>query len=709
MKRLKIHAAYSKIEIRRALRLRNKAAALLFFILAMVLIQDGISQYRDHMKQKEDFKKIEVERVKKYPNYTGYGAIGMRLYFAPAPLEIFFNKSAAAPQMTAVLNNGERLSIDTSMNGGDMFKNRGGNFADFDGLMMLAGYFAVIFYGVATFRHKRYHQLLAKITGNRQMFWHTVISRYQVIGLFFLALTAAAVGLVLINGIVLSSRDYIHLAGYILDWQLTAFFLFILGSLVGKLPSRETGNLLAVIVWFVVVLVLPAAAEKAVEKKSAGIISNFQAELEKWNQIIAFEHRAIQEAGKFKPEKANTESVKRLVESFINNEYRHILAAERQLEIEIAENAKFYRNLSTVFPTTSHCVVANGLSGKGYEAGVGFYRRSRIIKEGFADFYKKKRYYSNDKQVEPFVKGEENVYYGDSQPPGNFWVIESIKLGWVLVVLVAAYLVNRSDLYGYRLNAKAENTPQALALERGKRQVLRVYGDGTGDYLYRVLSGKGRKNGKGARQGKEKAGNGKGARQGKGNAVLWESRDLAASPCPVEFVYLCAPGDLPGDIPVRDFLAIPAAINGKTREEYTGLLERLKLGRKAVRYSQLSLMKQFEVLMSLVEGARGDIYIFRNTALDMPAGAYIVLKERMAQLAELGAAVIYLTPDPLAVDRELETQRDYRQMDLKAWDHMVESLKRYNETREKRGIREEGEEKSVEDSDEIELVDETPA
>ena len=691
MKIIKIYTTYSKIEIRRALQLKNGIAALLFFILAMVLAQDGVYQYRDHIKQKEEFNKVEIEKVKKYPNYTGYGAIGIRLYFAPAPLEIFFNKSAAAPQMTAVINTGERLSIGTSMNGGDMFKNRGGNFADFGGLMMLAGYFIVIFYGVTAFRHKRYHQVLARSMGSRRLFWHVVICRYQVIGFFFLAVTAAAAALVSLNGIVLSGRDYIELAGYILDWQITAFFLFIAGSLAGKLPSRETGNFLAVIIWFVAVLVLPAAAEKAVEKKADAIISHFKLELEKWNKIIAFENRAIQKQGKFNPANANTNTERDLVESFIKNEYQHILAAERQLEIEMAEIAKFYRDLSAVFPTTSHRAVTNGISGKGYEAGVGFYRRGRITKEKFADFYKKKRYYSDDKQVEPFIKGEENIYYGKSRLPGNFWEMTAIKLLWVLAVLYAAYLVNRRDLYGYRLNAKAKNSPRELSLHRGKRQVLRVYGHGTGDYLYRVLSGKGKKHAKGA---------------GKGNAVLWESSDLAEKPRPVEFVYICAPADIPPDIPARDFLALQAALKGRKREEYTGILDTPRPGRKAGKYGQLPLMKQFEVLMSLALETKGDIYIFRNTAYEMPAGAYIRIRERMAELAATGAAVIYLTPDPLAADRELETRRDYRQIKLEAWDHMVEALKRHKPDMEKREKREEDEEKSAEDIDEIELLDE---
>lgn len=691
MKIIKIYTAYSKIEIRRALRLRNVIAALLFFILAMVLVQDGVSQYRDHTKQKEEFKIVEIERIKQHLSYTAYGLLGIRLYFAPAPLEIFFNKSAAAPQMTAVINTGERLSIDTSMNGGDMFKNRGGNFADFGGIMMLAGYFMVIFYGVTTFRHKRYHQVLAKSMGNRRLFWHAVICRYQVIGFFFLAVTAAAAALVSLNGIVLSGRDYIELAGYILDWQITAFFLFIIGSLAGKLPSREAGNLLAVIIWFAAVLVLPAAAEKAVEKKADTIISHFRLELKKWNKIISFENRAIKEAGKFNPANANTKTERDLVESFIKNEYQHILAAERQLEIEMAEIAKFYRDLSTVFPTTSHRVVTNGISGKGYEAGVGFYRRSRITKERFADFYKKKRYYSDDKQVEPFIKGEENIYYGKSRLPGNFWEMAAIKLVWVLVLLYAAYLVNQRDLYGYRLNAKAKNSPRELLLHRGKRQVLRVYGHGTGDYLYRVLSGKGKKHAKGV---------------GKGNAVLWEGSDLAEKPRPVEFVYICSPADIPPDIPARDFLVLQAAIMERTWEEYTGILDWPRSCRKAGKYGQLPLMKQFEVLMSLAAGTKVDIYIFRNTAYEMPAGAYIRIKEKMAELAAAGAAVIYLTPDPLAVDRELETRRDYRQIKLAAWDHMVEALKRHKQGMEKKEDREEDEEKSVEDMDEIELLDE---
>jgi hypothetical protein len=685
MKRKSTYISFSKIEFRRALKLRNGGAALLFIFLAMSLIQDGVHQYLDHMKQKEEFKKIEFEKAKQHLKYEVYGSIGMMVYFAPAPLEIFFNKSAAAPQMTAGLNAGEKLSIDTSMNGGDMFKNRGGNFADFGGLMMLVGYLMVIFYGTGIFRHKRYRQMLANIMGNNRVFWQAVLCRFQVIGFFFLAVTAAAVGLVLLNGIVLSGQDYINLAVFFLEWLLTGFFMFIIGSLLGKLPSRETGNLLAIIIWIVAVLVLPAAADKAVEKKSDAIISHFQAELDKWNKIIAFENRANQEAGEFDPANTKTKTERDLVESFIAKEYQGILAAEKQLEVEIAENVKFYRDISTVFPTTSHRAVTNRLSGKGYDAGRGFYRFSRITKERFADFYKKKRYYSNDKQVEPFIKGEEGVYYGESKLPGNFLWMVLVKLGWVLAVLVAAYLVNRSDLYGYRLNTEAKNLPRLLSFGRGKRQVIRTYGDGMGDYLYRVLS-----------------------RKGRGAGILWEGRDLVESPQALGFVYICAPGDIPGDIPVRDFLALQGAVKGRPREEYPGLLEGLKPGVKAGRYGRLPLMKQFEVLMSLAEGASGDIYIFRNTALEMPARAYIRIKERMEELAGAGAAVIYLTANPLAVDREAETPRDYGQIKLEAWDHMVEGLKRYRERREKK--EKQGDPAAVEnadeDSEEIDILDE---
>jgi hypothetical protein len=157
--------------------------------------------------------------------------------------------------------------------------------------------------------------------------------------------------------------------------------------------------------------------------------------------------------------------------------------------------------------------------------------------------------------------------------------------------------------------------------------------------------------------------------------VLWEGRDPAAEPRALEFVYICAPADIPGDIPARDFLALQASVMGRTRAEYQGILTRLEIGGKVRRYGNLPLMKQFEVLMSYAEGTKGDIYIFRNTALDMPAGAYIRIREKMEELAASGAAVIYLTTNPLAIDRELEAQRDYGQMDLKAWDHMVYWMK----------------------------------
>jgi hypothetical protein len=430
-------------------RLFNRTSVSLFtffLLLSLYFVQTGINNYKSVIENKIAFQAIEKLKVQQYINYNQYGTYGFRILFIPSPLSIFFVNSSTISELTSNVDSGERLNIYNSFKGKALFAEKSGGFKDFSGVMLLLGSLLVLYFGYESIIHKDYSRFMCSLTNLKSFFTSIILSRISIIFLFFLVICAVSLVLVQVQGIKLSPQDYLHFAFYIAGLQLTYIFFFILGTIAGSFKSRFTGFVIVIFSWFAFVFMAPGIVSTVTAKRADNIVSNYHLELQKLQQIMSFEKHAMNEVGP--TTKNNINSVKRLIESYWNNEFKKIQASEEMMENEMKKNIHLFETLSFFFPSTFYLAASDEISSKGYENFIRFFHYIRILKGDFVRFYLNHRYYSQSSdhettattpKVKSFIKENENLFHAPSRLPRYLFLGTLITILYIVGLLGFSY------------------------------------------------------------------------------------------------------------------------------------------------------------------------------------------------------------------------------------------------------------------------------
>ena len=616
---------FFKIEFKRLVNTVTVILAVLFAALSMYFIHDGTNQYKDILDKKENFKKIEQSKVKRHVNYTIYATQGFRVLFVPSPLSIFFYNSGAFSELSATLDVGERANITGSYKGQNMFRERRVMYADFFGLYILFGSLMALVYGFLSFRYREYLKLLGSLGGFRKVYIYISAARFLLLGLYFFVVTALGIGLVLVNGIRFTGSDYLYIAGYLGLWLLAVPVMFSAGALIGAVKSNAVGGTVLMVTWIFLFYISPLVLNQVSGAISAKMKSIYQLEKEKWDALMDFEKRAIEEVGRFKKEMLKTQSEKKLIESFMNREYKEMLTFEKKMEKEMRDNIRMYQWLSLISPGTVLSSTAGEMSGKGFGSLVDFYEYVQELKDKFCQFYKYKKFYSEEEEtgVESFIKGEENIYYSIKRlPPNILWgVVELLVL--IIGLQLVSYYSHKRVLARVEGEAPVQWDPAEIKQGKDEYGVWQMEEEGFIQRMYNHLS----------------------------------EED--------NFLYLCHVERLPGDIRADYFLELAAVLQGISLETSEPLWEK--------QLHRLKSLEKFKVLVAmtgLAQRAGKDFYLFHDITRDMPIDAAVLLKERMEALSGQGATVMLLLRDQLVSGRGLGKSYGIRK--ASSWSEQVE-------------------------------------
>ena len=634
----------------------NIIIALLFFVAAMYFVQDGSWQFKSILDNKDDFVKIEKFRVQQNRSYSQYGASGFRVMFIPSPLSVFFFNSGVNNNLTADLDVGSRLTISSSFKGRDAFKDRAGNFADFSGLFIFIGTLLVFLYGYEAFRQTDYLKFLSSIITIKKVFWLTVFARFFLALLFFLAVTAAAVLLVVVNGISLRSPDLLYLAVFFLVWMLTVFFFLTLGSIIGLKASKQAGLSLIVIAWLVLVYFIPLGIQKITATGARDIPPNYKLELEKYDHLMKFEQRVTEVVKNYSIKMDSTKEIRDLVDTFINNEYKKIKKIENDLEDNSTKKVNNYQLYSIFTPATFFANVREEMGGTGYENILSFFRYVVNLKHKFCMFYKEKKFYSDDRKVESFIKGDKNIYYAKSRLP-NILPGIGVLIMYIIILLAVSSRLHKNVLYRITDEEMEEVKAVNLKFKRGEYMVGEIYSNAIPNLLFHVFSGE-------CKELKERGFNGK---------ILVDEADISSETCREDFLYLCKPGSLPNNLTIKDFIYFIAGIAGERKGDI--LSSALIKGMAGKKIKQFTRDEKCDVLLALAGIIKRGIYLINDIAPNMMVEFAYRFKDKMDVLSRQGAMVIYLTTDdfirkspesesPLYVNRYWSDQVDnYKKQD----------------------------------------------
>jgi hypothetical protein len=638
-------ARFLKLEFNRLLTNTTLIIAALFFALSMGLVKSGTEWYRDIPKDNEDFKVNQKIKAEGSLSYNQMGVNGFSVKYVPPPLIIFSYNSGLFSDLTAHINVNEKLEIHESIKGKNTFKERVALPLDFTGAMLFFGSLILIFYGCNTLRPREYLRDITGMWGRIKVYACLIASRFLLISLFFIFTAAAAVGLVLLEGIQLQGNHYVYLLRLMLIWEMTAFFAFLLGTLLGIIRNIPLGNLMVFLAWILFIFILPAVNSKVMKAKANNIPSTNKMEKVKLGELRNFEKRAIAKDGRLKKENAKSKSELEWIESFWKNEYKNIRAIEKELEKQMSEKIGLHQTLSAICPSAFFYSASAEQSGLGYESILEFFRYLQDLKHRFCQYYKEKKYYSDDKKVEPFIKDEElYLYYGESRVHGKFLNGIFIMLAQIIVLTILSYLSFKYALFHLSRDEIKKLNTRDLGLKKDKPNVLYSPDNLLAILLFCIFFGYYNKI----------------VRKGFSREFRLPGFDINSPKKSHGVAYISSERFFPGEIGVNDYIALCAAMvrlpAGQEKEIFNipGIQ-----AIKNKRFNQLEIHEWGEVPLAVHLMRKSDVYLFFDTTLRVKGKIVLRFMEKLMELVDSGAAAVYVYTDRKVTFDQEETPDHY--------------------------------------------------
>ena len=651
---------------------RNTIIILLLLFFLLYFIQAGVSQYKAALENNEEFKKTENLKVSIYITYSQYGAMGIRMLFTPSPISVFFSNTGIISDMTAFLDSAARLNIFNSLKGKNGFTLKNFGFTDFSGIILYFGSLFALLFGYESFHHKEYLKLLSSISGFRRIYFFVILSRFILLLLLLLAIIGLSAVLLLINQVTLSKQEYLQLLNFGLIILFLLLFFFVLGTITSSMRSRVGGLLTLTILWFVLVFFIPAAVHTLVAGKAKRITAVYRSELEKFQIVMDYEEKARKKEGFFVRGKKITKTEKDMIEEFWNTGFQKIGSLEKEMEKQMKKSISFYQGLSNIFPSTFYFSVTNEISSKGYENLIDFYRTSQKLKIDFVRFYIDRIFYfSNYSKVEPFIKKDENMFYGRSRLPGSFGWGLFLNLFYLCVFFAISYFRVKKAMFILANIEDAELTPMELQLKKGDFKVLESEGDLFKNQLFNLFSGE-------KRELKKKGFTGK---------VFIDGIDIVSEKKEMDFLYICHPECFPKEIKAGDILTLFTRLMKIPKRDVRAALASHGAISEAITRKKIGALKKHEkgeIILAIMEMKNKDIYLVNDAARGMPIEFAVRLKDDMVELKEKGALVLYLTNDDLITVKSIK--KGYGIYDSPNWCNLVEYYKELLDIKEENKV-----------------------
>ncbi len=620
--------AFFILELKRFINKKNLIIFIVFLLITLFLVQIHINQYQHAAENNRKFKEVEALKVKQFLNYTQYGLYGFRVFFNPSPVSIFFSYSGAFSELVSNIDTGEKMIFYNSVKGKTLFEQNPVGFVDFSGILMLLGSLFVLYTGYESLRHKEYLKFVATLSDYKKTFFSMLVSRAVFCMLFFLFIMGAGLLLAGLNGVNIPAKEMNHLLVYLAVTLLMLLFFFAAGMVGSSFKSRVTGVVTAVSLWFALVFFVPWVVRAVILKSSETIRPTCHMELEKLTLLMDFEKRASREVGIFKSGKEAPKPVKDMMESYWQNEFKTIQAVEEALKNEIKANIRRFETLSIFLPTTFYLSVTNAVSSKGYENFLDFYGYVQELKQKFLRFYIDKKFYTDHTGVESFVKKDENIYNAGSRLPGNFGLGMAVMVLYIAGGLAASYFGFKRFLFVPPGKAAKDLNGLDVELKKGETYVLLTNGSAVNNRLYSFFSGQ--------------AGGFKGM-------VRLDDAPLAAG---TDFIYICQPGQLPGDLRVSDFIRFVKRLLKVSNKAAAELYIRLEQEHIEDKYfMELPLEQRGTILLAAAQLKESAVYMFREFVKGTAADFMTHFTGQLERLKARGAAVLYLTDDVLLASK----------------------------------------------------------
>jgi hypothetical protein len=391
----------------------------------MASVYQGIDQYNSFKKEKENFSEIEDLFVKSYKSYQFYGSEGIRILNDKSPLCILFKISAFKETTSSHFDTSEIIEVNNSRRGKSRFVNNKNLIDGFGDIIYLFGSLLIMYLGVTTFdgtnNLKLYKKLMRLLLS---IFNRTLIPGLYFSFLFVMAYLALPVFGITLTGVELNA--YVYYSVYTL---CLLFLFFISGVTISVFNSsakrQDMKYFYALLVWLLMIVGIPFISNYFISNRANDIPSVHELYLDKFKRLMAYQNEAAKkiydEADKKNPEDIDLyEIARKYVREYLIKIFPVNNAKEKDYIAKVKQVMQADENRALIFPTTYHQFLSGEIAGDGHYAYLEFMDYVLKLWESFYKYYIHKRYYSEDKTVESFVKTDQNIFKSRPVIPPSF-------------------------------------------------------------------------------------------------------------------------------------------------------------------------------------------------------------------------------------------------------------------------------------------------
>jgi hypothetical protein len=324
----------------------------------------------------------------------------------------------------------------------------------FSDIIFYLGSLAALFFGFDTLRNKNHLKSLTSRASPLNVYIAIVVTRLLILDICFDILFGGGIIMAMGSGLKFTVNDMgVVIPGYFLAGMLMLFFCFLVGMIIGFIRSKGIGFAAIIGAWILLILILPAISGSLTEKEITGWPSFVK--LEKQNLEAADNIERLLMKDKSTPDETSVEQKRKGIESFWNNEFRQLTVLEKTFRERIALETGGYRKMSLLTPVTFYHLTSNEAASRGHAGFLAFYDYLRKIKSQFVRFWIDRKFYSGQKELANFIKGNENLFYTKSGLPDGFAAGIAINIGTILILCIICYFLYK----GYLLRNQGRGEP----------------------------------------------------------------------------------------------------------------------------------------------------------------------------------------------------------------------------------------------------------
>ncbi len=422
-------------EFERIANKKNILAFVLFVILSLSYISDGISEYNFFLEDLERFKKYETESVEQYISYEIYGAYGFRITFLHSPMVVFFQSRPMLDRIQSNISIKENSGTNKNLDGRAIIKSNVIYPTGFSYLFILLGSIYMFYMGLTTIKGIKYLRLLKnlkKIITISLIRWS--ILTIVVIILFLLIFLYAQ-----IKGVVFLKSDVTNFINFLQYSILLLSVFFSLGLLAFSIKIKKSKFKFPTwILWALIVLFIPAISSKIYRELSKDIISVEKINLDKLKTAQKFERRAIEHFKNLPKDKKidKTKIARELISKYAVEGYIQNKRLDKKIIEDIQKVSNLHEMLSLISPVDYYLFLSKEVASEGFYSNLDYLRFINNEKENFFNYYIKKRYDKKNRKVESFIKSNENIFSAKGFSPKTLYIALSLLLFYIFIISV---------------------------------------------------------------------------------------------------------------------------------------------------------------------------------------------------------------------------------------------------------------------------------